>query len=90
MRYPEAGDVLRNISFPSAARVKILAFLTGHSAPVKSTLLKLIAIMERCSRGHYFFGGQILLCEGQTYPLFTKKVGFIFQDYSCFRTDGFR
>ncbi|MDD1608711.1 MAG: ATP-binding cassette domain-containing protein, partial [Methylococcaceae bacterium] len=40
-RYPETGDVLRNVSFH--LRRGEIAFLTGHSGAGKSTLLRLIA-----------------------------------------------
>jgi cell division transport system ATP-binding protein len=79
-RYPEAGDVLRNISF-HLQRGEI-AFLTGHSGAGKSTLLRLIAAMERCSRGQIFLDGQDLsqVRENQL-PYIRRKMGFIYQDY---------
>jgi cell division transport system ATP-binding protein len=80
MRYPEVGDVLRNISF-HLQRGEI-AFLTGHSGAGKSTLLKLIAIMERSSRGRIFLDGQDLThVKERQIPYLRRKVGFIFQDY---------
>ena len=57
-RYPETGDVLRNVSF-HLKRGEI-AFLTGHSGAGKSTLLRLIAAMERCGRGQILVDGQDL------------------------------
>jgi cell division transport system ATP-binding protein len=79
-RYPEAGDVLRDVSF-SLEKGK-MAFLTGHSGAGKSTLLKLIALIERCSRGQILFDGQNLnrLPDGQI-PYLRRKLGLIFQDY---------
>ncbi|MEQ1531841.1 MAG: ATP-binding cassette domain-containing protein, partial [Methylococcales bacterium] len=47
-RYPEVGDVLLNVSFQLQRGE--MAFLTGHSGAGKSTILKLIAIIERSSR----------------------------------------
>ncbi len=44
MRYPEVGEVLRNVSFELEKGE--IAFLTGHSGAGKSTLFKLIAMME--------------------------------------------
>jgi cell division transport system ATP-binding protein len=80
MRYPEVGDVLRNISFH--LQHGEIAFLTGHSGAGKSTLLKLIAIMERCSRGHIYLDGQELTHAKERHiPYLRRKVGFIFQDY---------
>lgn len=80
MRYPEVGDVLRNITFH--LKHGEIAFLTGHSGAGKSTLLKLIAIMERCSRGHIYLDGQELThAKERQVPYLRRKVGFIFQDY---------
>jgi cell division transport system ATP-binding protein len=79
-RYPEAGDVLRDVSF--SLEKGRMAFLTGHSGAGKSTLLKLIAVIERCSRGQILFDGQNLnrLPDSQI-PYLRRKLGLIFQDY---------
>jgi cell division transport system ATP-binding protein len=79
-RYPETGDVLRNVSL-HLQRGEI-AFLTGHSGAGKSTLLRLIAAMERCSRGQILLDGQDLsrIKESQL-PFIRRKMGFIYQDY---------
>jgi len=79
-RYPETGDVLRNISFH--LRRGEIAFLTGHSGAGKSTLLKLIATMERCSRGQILLDGQNLShAKEKQLPFIRRKMGFIYQDY---------
>lgn len=79
-RYPETGDVLRNVSFH--LRRGEIAFLTGHSGAGKSTLLRLIAAMERCSRGQIVLDEQELchVKESQL-PFIRRKMGFIYQDY---------
>lgn len=79
-RYPETGEVLRDISFH--LRHGEMAFLTGHSGAGKSTLLKLIAVMERCTRGQIFLDGENLSAakDGQI-PFLRRKMGFIYQDY---------
>ena len=79
-RYPETGDVLRNVSFH--LRRGEIAFLTGHSGAGKSTLLRLIAAMERCSRGQILLDDQDLshVKENQL-PFMRRKMGFIYQDY---------
>lgn len=80
MRYPEVGDVLRNVSF-NLQRGE-MAFLTGHSGAGKSTLFKLIAVIERCSRGQVFLDGQNLNeAKDRHVPYIRRKVGLIFQDY---------
>jgi cell division transport system ATP-binding protein len=79
-RYPETGDVLRNVSFH--LRRGEIAFLTGHSGAGKSTLLKLIATMERCSRGQILLDGQDLShAKENQLPFIRRKMGFIYQDY---------
>lgn len=80
MRYPGAGDVLRNVSFHLERGE--MAFLTGHSGAGKSTLLKLIALIERCSRGQVLLDGESLnLAKDRQVPYLRRKVGLIFQDY---------
>ena len=79
-RYPETGDVLRNISFH--LRRGEIAFLTGHSGAGKSTLLRLIAAMERCSRGQVILDGQDLgSAKENQLPFIRRKMGVIYQDY---------
>ncbi len=79
-RYPETGDVLRNVSF-HLKRGEI-AFLTGHSGAGKSTLLRLIAAMEKCSRGQVLLDGQdIGHAKESQLPYIRRKMGFIYQDY---------
>lgn len=79
-RYPDTGDVLLNVSFH--LQQGEMAFLTGHSGAGKSTLFKLIAVMERCSRGQIFFDGQNLnLAKEKQIPYLRRKMGLIFQDY---------
>jgi cell division transport system ATP-binding protein len=80
MRYPEVGDVLRNVSFH--LQHGEMAFLTGHSGAGKSTLLKLIPVIERCSRGQVLLDGQNLnQAKNRQIPYIRRKVGLIFQDY---------
>lgn len=79
-RYPETGDVLRNVSF-HLKRGEI-AFLTGHSGAGKSTLLRLIAAMEKSSRGQVLLDGQdIGHTKESQLPYIRRKMGFIYQDY---------
>jgi cell division transport system ATP-binding protein len=79
-RYPETGDVLRNVSFH--LRHGEMAFLTGHSGAGKSTLLKLIAVIERCSRGQILLDGHnVNQAKDSQIPYLRRKIGLIFQDY---------
>ena len=79
-RYPETGEVLRNISF-SLQRSEI-AFLVGHSGAGKTTLLKLIVAIERCSKGEILVdGASISGASDKQLPFLRRKIGFIYQDY---------
>ncbi|MEQ1622499.1 MAG: cell division ATP-binding protein FtsE [Methylococcales bacterium] len=80
MRYPEVGDVLKNISFQ--LHPGEMSFLTGHSGAGKSSLFKLIAVMERCTRGEIVFAGQNLnKISDRQIPYIRRSMGLIFQDY---------
>ena len=79
-RYDDAGDALIDVSFHLQRGE--MAFLTGHSGAGTSTLLKLIAVIERCSRGQLFLDGQNLNRAGERQiPFIRRKLGLIFQDY---------
>ena len=79
-RYAETGDVLKNVSFH--LRQGEIAFLTGHSGAGKSTMLKLIGLMERATRGEIILDGQHLsTIKERQIPYIRRKMGFIYQDY---------
>ncbi|TAN48723.1 MAG: cell division ATP-binding protein FtsE [Methylococcaceae bacterium] len=79
-RYPDAGDVLSDVSF-TLERGK-MAFLTGHSGAGKSTMLKLIALIERSSRGQIILNGKNLSrLQNREIPSMRRNLGLIFQDY---------
>ena len=79
-RYPDTGEVLLNVSFH--LQQGEMAFLTGHSGAGKSTLFKLIAVMERATRGQIYFDGQNLnQAKEAQIPYLRRKMGLIFQDY---------
>jgi cell division transport system ATP-binding protein len=78
-RYPDTGDVLSDVSFV-LERGKMV-FLTGHSGAGKSTMLKLIAMIERSSRGQIVLDGKNIsrISDGEI-PYLRRKLGLIFQD----------
>ena len=80
MRYPGGREALSSVSFhvPPGQMV----FLTGHSGAGKSTILRLITLIERCSRGQVVVGGQNLSrMPARRIPLYRRHLGVVFQDH---------
>lgn len=79
-RYPQGHDALRNVSFHVAPGE--IAFITGHSGAGKSTVMRLIALLERNTRGQIIIGGQNLnRIPNRRVPYFRRNVGTVFQDH---------
>jgi cell division transport system ATP-binding protein len=79
-RYANGRDALTGISFNIEAGE--LAFLTGHSGAGKSSILKLIALIERPSRGQVFINNQnTAAVKGRGIPKFRQLIGVVFQDH---------
>lgn len=79
-RYSSGFDALQNVSFHMAPGE--LAFLTGHSGAGKSSLLKLVALLERSSRGQVIVNNQNLSkVPRRRIPYFRRNIGIIFQDH---------
>jgi cell division transport system ATP-binding protein len=59
-----------------------MAFITGHSGAGKTTLMRLIALLDRPTRGQLIIDGRNLgkLPDSEV-PLHRRKVGMIFQDH---------
>jgi cell division transport system ATP-binding protein len=57
-------------------------FLTGHSGAGKSSLLRLIALMERVSRGQVVVNGRNLeRVPAHEVPYYRRQIGMIFQEH---------
>jgi cell division transport system ATP-binding protein len=79
-RYPNGREALSNVSF-SVARGEMM-FLTGHSGAGKSTVLKLIALIDRPSRGQVIVNQQNTAgVPRRRIPGFRRQVGVVFQDH---------
>lgn len=80
-RYPGGYEALSGISFHIEPGEMV--FLTGHSGAGKSSLLKLIALIERASRGNVLVDGQNLnRMKSRHIPALRRKIGVVFQDHN--------
>ena len=79
-RYPNGREALAEVTFDLAAGE--MAFLTGHSGAGKSTVLKLIALLERPTRGQVIVNNRNTTSVGsRAIPAFRRQVGVVFQDH---------
>lgn len=79
-RYPGGRDALTQVSFDIAPGE--LTFLTGHSGAGKSTILKLLTLMERPSSGEIIVNSQYLNTIGRKgIPFYRRNLGVVFQDH---------
>jgi cell division transport system ATP-binding protein len=79
-RYPNGHDALSHINMHLDAGE--MAFLTGHSGAGKSTMLKLISLVERATRGEVWVNGRALSKEpNRKIPYVRRDIGMIFQDH---------
>ena len=79
-RYPNGREALSNVSLSIAAGEMV--FLTGRSGAGKSSVLKLIALLERPTRGVVTVNGKNTssLVAGKI-PAFRREIGVVFQDH---------
>jgi cell division transport system ATP-binding protein len=79
-RYAGGFEALKDISF-SIARGEML-FLTGRSGAGKSSLLKLIMLMERPSSGRIVVNGlDLTTLPGRKVPTLRRDIGVVFQNH---------
>jgi cell division transport system ATP-binding protein len=79
-RYPNGREALSELSFELAAGE--MAFLTGHSGAGKSTVLRLIALLERPTRGQVVVNGRnTATLRAGAIPAFRRQIGVVFQDH---------
>lgn len=80
MRYGPGPEVLRDVSFELAPGS--FHFLTGPSGAGKTSLLKLMYLAHRPSRGLITMFGQDVAAAGRdTLPLLRRRIGVVFQDF---------
>jgi len=79
-RYPTGDEALSNINLHVDAGE--LAFLTGHSGAGKSTMLKLLMLLERPSSGTLLINGKnINRLANRKIPGYRRQLGVVFQDH---------
>ena len=80
LRYGTEREVLSDISFtlfPGS-----FYFLTGASGAGKSSLLKLLYLAQRPSRGAIrMFGTDVITVPRSSLPAFRRRIGVVFQDF---------
>jgi cell division transport system ATP-binding protein len=79
-RYPNGREALAGVSFNIENGA--LTFLTGHSGAGKSSILKLIALIERPTRGQVIVNSQNTAgVKPRGIPQFRRRIGVVFQDH---------
>jgi cell division transport system ATP-binding protein len=79
-RYPNGREALTNISFSMESGEMV--FLTGRSGAGKSTVLKLVALLERPTRGIVTVNGKSTgTLKARHIPAFRRQIGVVFQDH---------
>ncbi len=78
-RYPGGYEALKEVSFEISAGEMV--FITGHSGAGKTTLVKLIAAIERPTSGSLVVNGQNLSAlRPSAIPYLRRHFGLVFQD----------
>ena len=78
-RYPGGFEALKEVSFEITAGQMV--FITGHSGAGKTTLVKLIASIERPTSGSLVVNGQNLSAlRRSAIPYLRRNFGMVFQD----------
>lgn len=79
-RYPNGREALSGITFNVNSGE--LVFLTGHSGAGKSSILKLIALIERPTRGQVVVNNQNTgAMKSRGIPRFRREIGVVYQDH---------
>ncbi len=84
LRYGTGSETLTDLSFklfPGSFN-----FLTGASGAGKTSLLKLLYMAHRPSRGDiHMFGQDVVLMRRERLPGFRRRIGVVFQDFRLVR-----
>src|SRR6476619_2351645 len=84
LRYGTGGEVLRDLDFRLARGG--FYFLTGPSGAGKTSLLKLLYLAQRPTRGRIsLFGEELTDAPRDVLPHFRRRIGVVFQDFRLLR-----
>ena len=79
-RYPNGREALTNVTF--SVHTGEMVFLTGRSGAGKSTVLKLIALLERPTRGAVLVNGRnTQTLRSRHIASYRRRIGVVFQDH---------
>jgi cell division transport system ATP-binding protein len=80
LRYGNGPEVLRDVSF--SLRAGEFAFLTGASGAGKTSLLRLLFMALKPTRGRlHLFGENVVNCPRKSLPALRRRMGVVFQDF---------
>ncbi len=80
LRYGNGPEILRDLSFEIPARS--FQFLTGPSGAGKTTLMRLLSLSLRPTRGFMsLFGADVSLLRYAEVPSMRRRIGVVFQDF---------
>ena len=84
LRYGTGAEVLRDLDFRLAAGG--FYFLTGPSGAGKTSLLKLLYLAQRPTRGRIqLFGEELTDAPRDVLPGYRRRIGVVFQDFRLIR-----
>ena len=84
LRYGTGAEVLRDLDF--RLRAGAFYFLTGASGAGKTSLLKLLYLAQRPTRGRIrLFGEELTDAPREAMPPFRRRIGVVFQDFRLIR-----
>ena len=84
LRYGTGAEVLRDLDFRLAEGA--FYFLTGPSGAGKTSLLKLLYLAQRPTRGRLsLFGDELTDAPRDALPTFRRRIGVVFQDFRLVR-----
>lgn len=84
LRYGTGAEVLRDLDFTLSKGA--FYFLTGASGAGKTSLLKLLYLAQRPTRGRVsLFGEDLAHAPREALPQFRRRIGVVFQDFRLIR-----